>query len=92
MLCLAQREKRGFDPVVADNEGIFRSDDSGSTWAQQSIEGFHDYVMKVSAVNTQKAWASTVVETNPLHKGHILHMADDGKTWMIQATPVKTNW
>jgi photosystem II stability/assembly factor-like uncharacterized protein len=81
--------------VVADYGNILRTDDGGATWGEQGIEGFKDYIMRISAVDKQSAWAATVFVTYPQPdppKGHILHTADGGQTWTIQATPVKTNW
>jgi photosystem II stability/assembly factor-like uncharacterized protein len=83
--------------VVTDSGGIYRSDDGGKDWVTQhvphSVRG--DYIMRISAVDKQTAWAVSVpMPEYPPPPGHVLHTADGGQTWTIQveATPVKTSW
>ncbi len=76
--------------VVADYGLIFRSDDAGVTWEEQP-SGTHQYVMRISAANSQAAWAVTTSQGWP-PIGQVLHTDDGGETWDIQAPPVTTWW
>jgi photosystem II stability/assembly factor-like uncharacterized protein len=77
--------------IVVDNGGIYRSDDRGLSWDQQAIpDGLGgDYVLRISAVDGQTAWAVTSPDPRkPSFPGHVLHTADGGQTWVAQTTPV----
>ena len=77
--------------VVVDNGGIFRSDDRGQSWEKQAIPAGlgGDYVLRISAVDGQTAWAVTQPDPRyPSAPGHVLHTADGGQTWIAQTTPV----
>jgi len=74
--------------VVGESGGIFRSDNGGTSWVQQS-SGTTLNVMSISALDTQTAWAVT---DGGVYLGSVLHTVDGGQTWATQTTPLQTNW
>jgi photosystem II stability/assembly factor-like uncharacterized protein len=79
--------------VVVDDGGIFRTDDAGANWVQQTAPPgtTGDYILRISGLDGQNAWAVTEpdpTDPDPSAPGHILHTADGGQTWFIQNTPV----
>jgi photosystem II stability/assembly factor-like uncharacterized protein len=77
--------------LARDAGGIYLSTDGGENFIQQETPVAGDYVMRISAIDRQTAWAVTVQFSSPF-EGNVLHTADGGQTWITQTTPVKTMW
>nr|HET6901956.1 sialidase family protein [Ktedonobacteraceae bacterium] len=79
--------------VLATHYGIFRSEDSGTTWTKEAagphqlMEGLMTYSLGVSPLNTQRLYVLTQVAVVP-HPGilGLYTSADQGRTWKM-ATP-----
>jgi hypothetical protein len=78
--------------VAGDAGIILRSDQGGAvgSWQQQpSATGA--YIMRLSAVGEESAWAVGQVQYPPF-SGPVLHTADGGQVWISQTLPVQANW
>ncbi|MEO8954525.1 MAG: sialidase family protein, partial [Ktedonobacteraceae bacterium] len=76
--------------VLATHYGIFRSEDSGTTWTKEAagphqlMEGLMAYSLGVSPLNTQRLYVLTQVAVVP-HPGTLglYTSADQGRTWKM---------
>ncbi len=78
---------RGIVWVAADYGGIFRTDDSGATWVNQSPAGpIHGYwLMCMDALDENTAWVAGPSAAGPMG-GTLYGTVDGGKSWKNELT------
>ena len=76
--------------VTADYHNMYYTFDGGFNWDEQTLPsgGSTDYIMGITAVNENEAWAVSVAANN---EGVIYHTKDGGAHWLLQTNPVSAN-
>jgi photosystem II stability/assembly factor-like uncharacterized protein len=74
--------------AVADASNIWRSDNGGKTWTLRNKGQYdHGYILRVSAVDGQHAWATVASQTTG--PGQVISTSNGGKSWAAQTIPAQ---